>query len=333
MEVVSTSPENDDEGLPLGSLISVTFDEEVDPDSIRSGAFVVSSSASRLVVQGPGMEDLSPFGPIDYLESDVFTGIIDGSIATEDNLTFTFTPKRPLLPNATYKILLGTNIVTRTIGDVVPADGNTSTGTIETKGPYTGGADTIVITIVSSGLLGVATFSYHKESSGMESSPIPTDRLVEIEDGLYLKFKSGTFVEGDTFECEVYDATPLEEIFSFTFYTGSASYVEPNDAIPSFKIEKREVEGLTRLDSSVASDSSTLALVSIVPANEASNVPLGFETITLTFNKDIDPECITDIFVEVLMESLPLDETQQISVPLPVSVTINGPRVILRFRG
>jgi hypothetical protein len=80
-------------------------------------------------------------------------------------------------------------------------------------------------------------------------------------------------------------------------------------------------------------DSGTLALVSIVPSDRASNVPLGFETITLTFNKDIDPDSVSDAFIEVLMENLPLDETEQMSVPMFVSATVSGKKLILRFQG
>lgn len=333
MEISATSPEHEDEGRPLNTVISVTFDEEVDPDSIKTGAFIVTTSTSKLVVQGPSFENLTPEPPHDYLASDVFTGILEGKITTEDNLTFVFTPNSPLFPNATYKAILGTKILSKTIGEIVPGEGNTSTGDIALKGPYTGEEDTFVITIRSSGLLGVSTFSYHKTSGGIESSVLVTDRMVELEDGVFVIFKAGNFVLNDTFSFEVFEGTPLEEIYSFSFYTGAPSYVEVNDEIPSFKIAQREVDGFRRIDNVPSVDSSTFSLVSIVPSDRASNVALGFETITLTFNKDIDPDSISDAFIEVLMESLPLDETEQMSVPMFVSKTVSGKKLILRFQG
>lgn len=334
MEIVTTTPANNAEGQPLETQISVTFDEEVDQDSIiNTGAFIVICSASKLVVEGPGFENLTPDPPHDYLSSNTYTGIVLGDITTEDGLTFHFAPQSPLQPNATYKVICGTKIVTKTIAEVVPADGNTSTGTFATKGPYTGDEDTFVITIRSTGALGVAQFSYHKTSSGIESSVFVTDRSIELEQGIHLSFKSGNFVEGDTFSFDVFEGTPLEDINTFTFATGSSTYIEVNDEIPSFRIAQREVEGFTRIDNTPSVDSGSLALVSIVPSDMSSNVPLGFETITLTFNKDIDPDSVSDAFVEILMENLPLDETEQLSIPLRVTRTVNGKKLILRFQG
>jgi hypothetical protein len=333
MEISATSPENEDEGRPLNTVISVTFDEEIDPDSIQAGAFIVTTSTSKLVVQGPSLENLTPEPPHSYLTSDVFTGIVEGVITTEDNLTFVFTPNSPLSPNATYKVILGTKVVSKTIGSVESGVENTSTGSILLKGPYVGEDDTFVITIRSTGLLGTATFSYHKTSGGLESSVLVTDRLVELEDGIFAIFTAGNFALNDTFSFDVYEGVPLSEINSFTFYTGASTYVEVNDEIPSFKIAQREVDGFRRIDNVPSVDSGTLALVSIVPSDRASNVPLGFETITLTFNKDIDPDSVSDAFIEVLMENLPLDETEQMSVPMFVSATVSGKKLILRFQG
>jgi hypothetical protein len=334
MEILATSPENEDEGRPLNTTVSVTFDEEADPDSvISSGNFIVTTSTSKLVVEGPGMENLTPQPPYNILDSDVFSGIVEGEISSEDNLTFTFTPTSPLNPNATYKVILGTKIKSKTIGELVLGDENTSTGTFTIKGPYTGEDDEFVVTIRSTGALGAATFSYHKTSGGVESSVLVTDRSIELEDGVFLSFRPGTFQLNDTFSFEVFEGTALEEIYSFTFFTGSPSYVEVNSEIPSFKIEQKEIQGFRRIDNVPSVDSESLALVSITPSDRASNVALGFETITLTFNKDIDPDSISDAFIEVLMENLPLDETEQMSVPMLMSATVSGKKLILRFQG
>lgn len=333
MEITATSPGHEDEGRPLETVISVTFDEEVDLESILSGSFILTGAASKLVVEGPSFENLTPQPPHDFLTSDVFSGIIESKITTQDNLTFFLSPSSPLLPNSTYKAILGTNIVSKTIGTIIPNEGNTSTGTFIAKGPYAGEDDEFIVTIRSNGALGIATFSYHKTSDGLESAVIVTDRSVELEDGIFLSFKAGSFVLSDTFTFEVYEGVPLDEIYSFTFYTGASSYVEVSDSIPSFRIEQREVEGFRRIDNIPSTDSGSLALISIVPSDKASNVPLGFETITLTFNKDIDPDSISDAFIEVLMENLPLDETEQMSVPFLVSATASGKKLILRFQG
>ena len=332
MDIQTTSPVADADSLPLETEITITFDVEIDPDSIKNGAFVVSSSASKLVLEGPALEDFTPSGPHNFLSSDVYSGLVEGEITTEDNITFTFTPSSPLTPNASFRVLLGTKILSKTIGAVVEG-ANTGTGSISLLGPYTGDADTITITVTTAGVLGAARFTYERASSGIPSSAITTDRLVEIEDGLFIIFKPGTYEADDSFEFEVFEGTPLSDIYSFSFSTGAASYVEVSEDLPSVQIERRTIDGLIRIDNIPSVNNGTLALVSITPAQGASNVPLGFSTITLTFNKELDESSITDAFIEVLMETLPLDETQQSSVPLHVVPTVSGKNLILRFQG
>ena len=334
MEIQSTSPVNLADGLPLQTIVRITFDEEVDRDSvIDAGSIVVTSSASKLVVEGPSFENLTPDPPHNYLESVVYTGVVDGVFSTEDDTVFTFTPTNNLLPNATYRVIVGTRVVSRTIGTVAVGAGNTGTGSIALKGPYDGIVDTFTLTIADPGLLGVATFTYTRTSTGLASDEIATDRLIELEDGLYVSFKSGTYEAGDEFSFEVFEGVPLDDLYSFSFSTGAASYVEVSEDPPSFRIVEREIEGLKRIDNIPSVESGTLALISIVPSDQASNVALGFETITLTFNKALDPDSLSDTTVEILMENLPLDEIEQMTVPLRVTKTISGNKLILRFQG
>lgn len=332
MEIESVSPTNNATGLPLQTVVSVTFDEEVDLDSIVNGAFVVTSSAKQLVVEGPGSEDFRFPVDKDLLASNTYTGFVDGSITTDDNLTFLFTPSKHLLPNTTLKVYIGTKAVTKTVG---PIDSNLAegTGSIELLGPYVGDDDSFTIEITTPGVLGTARFTYRRESSGITSSPLTTDRLVELEDGLFIIFKTGEYLDGDVFSFEVFEGTPLPDIYSWTFSTGAASYVEVSDQIPSVHIERREVQGIVRIDSSSASDVGQLSLLSVTPADEASNVPLGFNSIVLTFNKDLDPDSLSDALIEVLMESLPLDETITVSNKLRVIPVVSGNKLTLRFQG
>lgn len=333
MDILTTSPADGTVSLPLETIVSITFDEEVDSDSILNGAFVVTSSASKLVLEGPALEDFTPGAPHNFLSSDVYTGFVEGTISTSDNLTFTFTPTSPLTPNTSFKVLVGTKALTRTIGDVTEGAGNTGTGSIVLTGPYTGDADSITITITTAGALGTARFTYRRASTGIASSPITTDRLIELEDGLFIGFRTGAYEVNDVFDFDVFEGLPLAGIYSFSFSTGASSYIEVPEEIPSVQIEKREIDGFIRIDNIPSVNSGTLALVSITPSQGASNVPLGFSTITLTFNKDLDPASLDDAFIEVLMESLPLDETQQSSLPLNIIPTVSGKNLILRFQG
>lgn len=332
MEIESVSPANNATGLPLQTVVSVTFDEEVDLDSIVNGAFVVTSSAKQLVVEGPGSEDFRFPVEKDLLASNTYTGFVDGTITTDDNLTFLFTPSKDLLPNTTLKVYIGTKTVTKTVGPINSSSAE-GTGSIELLGPYTGDDDSFELEITTPGVLGTARFTYRRASSGITSSPLTTDRLVELEDGLFVIFKAGEYLEGDIFSFDVFEGTPLSDIYTWTFSTGAASYVEVSDQIPSVHIERREVQGIVRIDSSSASDVGQLSLLSVTPADEASNVPLGFNSIILTFNKDLDPDSLSDALIEVLMESLPLDETITASNKLRVIPIVSGNKLTLRFQG
>lgn len=334
MEISDTTPNNADEGIALETTIDVVFDEEVDPDSIiGAGNLVVVTSASKLIEQGPGLENLFAT-PDDLLVSDVFSGFVEGVITTEDNLTVTFTPSAPLEADRLYRVIISTKVVSKTIDAVVPDGGNTSTGTFLTKGPYTDNiADTFTIEIDTGGTLGVATFTYTRVSTGLTSAPISTDRLVQLEDGVSLIFKSGTFVAGDVWTFDTIVGIPLDDIYEFSFTTGSISHTQVSEETKSFQIEAREIRGINRIDGVAAVDSSTLALVSIFPEHQASNVPISQRQIVLTFNKDLDPASVDDATIQIIMENLPFDERQQYSHEIRVTPTVSGKTLTLTFSG
>jgi len=333
MEILSTSPANNALNQPLETVVTITFDEDVDVDSISNGAFVVATEAKKLVVEGPGLENLSPDSDTDYLRSGPFSGVVEGTISTTDNRTFIFTPKSPLLPNTTYKVLVGTKALTRTIDDVIPDPGNTGTGEVVIKGPYLGEDDTFTIEIVTAGALGTARFVYRKASNGLDSETIVTDRLIALEQGLSAVFKTGAYAVGDTFTFDVIEGVPLEDINAFTFYTGSSTYTEVSEDSPSYRLADKTVDGFRRVDRVVSAEGPEFAVVSITPERGDSNVKVGLDRIVIEFNKNIDPDSVSDAFIRVLMESLPLDETTTESVSLKVTPTVSGKVLTLRFSG
>lgn len=334
MEVLSISPANSSENIPLETVIEIAFDEEVDRDSLQEGSLIIKSEASRAVFEGPESEDFIATVHDNYLTSDVFTGIVDGAISTEDGLTISFTPTRPLTPNTVYTVVVGTNLVSRTLGAPEADPANTGTGSITLLGPYTDTEDdTFTIEILSTGALGTASFMWTRSSTGMATGPVVTDRLVELEDGVFIKFLAGSYAENDIFTFEASAPTKLEDIYSTSFSTGSPTYLTPPVEAKSVKLDKREVQGLLRIDDEQAVDSDVFRVVSITPFEGQSNVSLSQQTITIEFNKNIDADSLTDTVIEVLMENLPMDELQQMSVPLVVRKTVSGKKLILKFQG
>ena len=167
----------------------------------------------------------------------------------------------------------------------------------------------------------------------MTSAAIPTDRSVELEDGVFINFTSGTFVVADSWIFASTVGVPLDNIFEFSFTTGSSNHVQVSEDTPSFQIAAREIEGLRRIDGVIAVDSGTLQIVSVTPANGASNIPLSRNTIVIVFNKALDPASLNTASIEVLMENLPFDESQQYSYPLLATSAISGSTLTLTFSG
>lgn len=333
MIILDTTPNNGAEGVALEQVISVVFDEAIDIDSATAGNIVLASSATKVTSRGPGFEDFIPLEE-DLLNSYVFTGVVSSTITSEDNLTFIITPDSPLEPDKLYRLIISTNLLTRTIGSITASVGNTSTGSFELSGPYTGLiADTFTIEVATAGALGAASFTYTRASDGLTSDPIITDRRVELEDGVFIKFKAGTFVEGDSWTFTTALGESLDSIYEFSFTTGGSTHTQVSESTPSVRIERREVEGMNRVDGAPAVDSGTLALVSILPENQATNIPLSSRRIILEFSKEIDPASLDAATISVIMENLPLDEQEQYSTKLRVSAEVSGKQLILTFNG
>ncbi len=333
MLISDTTPNNAAEGVSLGATISVVFDEEIDVDSVvNNGTFVVITAAQKLASQGPGFEDWQPINE-DLLISPNFTGLVDGTIVTEDNLTFTFTPATELTPDTVYRVIIGTGVVSKTVGDIEEAGGNTSTGSFVVKGPYNDNInDSFNVEIIGGGALGTATFKYTRASEGVPSSLLTTDRLVELESGLSLRFLAGAYVVGDEWDFPVIVGVPLDQATEFSFTTGGSTHVQVIEETPSVHLSKRVVSGLLRIDDAPSVD-GTLVLLSIDPPDADTNVALSRRRIVLTFNKDLDPDSLTDAVINVIMQSLPMDETAQTSYKIRVTPTVDGPRLILTFSG
>lgn len=333
MVILDTTPDNGAEGIALEQVVSVVFDQEVDLDSATAGNIVLASSASKVTSRGPGFEDFIPLEG-DLLDSYTFTGVVASTIATDDNLTFTLTPDSPLEADKLYRLIVSTDLLTRTISEVVADGGNTSTGSFELSGPYTGpAADTFTIEIATTGVLGVGTFTYTRASDGLVSDAIITDRRVELEDGVFIEFKAGSFVEADSWTFTTTPGESLDSIYEFSFTTGGSTHVQVSEDTPSIRIERREVEGINRIDGAPAVDSGSLALVSILPQNQSTNIPLSNRTIVLEFSKEIDPASLDAVTIDVIMENLPLDEQEQYSTKLRVNAEVSGKKLILTFNG
>jgi hypothetical protein len=333
MEIVSASPANGSENLPLNTQVQIVFDEEIDIKSVSKGGILLITSASKLAKRGPGFEEFGIENKL-ILSSGSFTGIVESKISSDDLLTVTLTPKTQLEPNREYTILVGKGVTTKTVGESTPDIANTGTGDFVARGPYAGPDNTYVIEIVGAGALGAARFSVTRESDSFTfPDPLTTDRNILIEHGLSLRFLAGVYDIGDSWTIEVFEPSSLEEINEFSFTTGSATFIQVPTEAPSINITKSQINGISRIDGIASSGSSSFGLIETLPESKATAVSLNTRTITLTFSKELDPDRIDEASIKVMMESLPIDAELMNSVELEVSSRVVGNKLVLTFIG
>jgi len=344
MVVDSVIPLPGDTGVARDQKITVAFKVEADPDSvIDAGTFVVTTAAKKLVSFGPGMEDFIPQDDaFDILKDDVFRGMVEGTVTTDDNISFVFTPKYDLEPHTEYTILLSADMTDRTIDPVVEI---TSTGTGElthATGPFTGAAaDSYTVVFSLAGPLGVAKFRY-MDAALQWSAEMVAEAEVEAKEGVTFHFAEGDYEVADSWSVGLIAPVPLGRINSFSFTTGVADELLIERDQQSIEIKEAVVDGLLRIDSEttmggVAGGAPTaahpLVLVSSVPADLDSNLPLSTDGVTLVFSMDIDPLTVTEENIRAFMETLPFYPAQE-SIQLKVGLEIIDPRTIkVRFIG
>lgn len=353
LNVVQIYPQDQSTGLARNISVSALFDCEIDEDIISSGGFVIATTAKNLLAVGPvtGSYD---FGS-DPLNSTQFQGIVDGSFTFErieldsldeytgdDDYTgdgslwrtkVSFTPSTPFDRATTYTVLISNGTSTRTIFSV--AESITGTGGLRITGPYTGSTEeTVVLTIVESGARGTARFSYHTTSHPDESSLIFTSRSKqELFDGVYVSFDSGDYEVGDTFTFALKPQETLSDIYGWSFTTVDSYEATPPEDDPAQTLIDSILNGSTRVDG--ISYSPEFYVVDCDPENGEAFLQLDTDTITITFNTDIDSDTIdhTTVYLSVsAVDGSPDTETSVIDND-DVGLTVNGEKLTIYFGG
>jgi hypothetical protein len=330
--VTAINPVDGSESLPLETQFSVTFSAEMDRESVISnGHVVVTGSASKVVIAGPDSMNFSGDVGQDFLSSRKMSGPTDGVITTSDGLSFLFTPSAPLEPNSKYKVLISTGVTSRTIGDVVAVKDAATTGKARIKGSYTGAANSVVtVTILTTGGLGAATYSATL-TDGTVLSTGATDRVIAALSGIRLEFNAGTYTQGDTYTATLTSPEALAGIYTASFTTGDPTYVKVPEVEESFELVDHTISGEERVSSILVGPDAPLMIRSISPIDETIGLSLNTRSITLTFNKDIDPASLSDAKISLLMESLPTNVSEQLSTPLDLTAEISGSKLIINF--
>lgn len=330
--ITAIDPADGTDSLPLETVFSITFSQEMDRESVISnGHVVVTGSASKVVIAGPDSMNFSGDVGQDFLASRKMSGPTDGVITTSDGLTFKFTPSSPLEPNSEYKVLVSRGVTSRTIGDITAVKDPATTGKVRIGGSYTGEQnDTVTVTIVTTGALGVSTYSAELGDGTVISSGA-TDRKITALNGIRLEFDAGTYTQGDTYAADLTAPETLAGIYAASFSTGDPTYVKVPDVEESFELLDHVVLGEERVSSILVGPNAPLMVTSISPIDETVGLSLNTRSIVVKFNKDIDPASITDSSVTLLMESLPTNVSEQTSVPLDLTTEVSGNTLTINF--
>lgn len=342
MEILATVPLQEESGLPLDQTITLTFDQEVDFHSLSGGGVVITTQAKKLVSYGPGMEDFVPVDDAyDILRDEVFRGFVEFELTTEDNITFTLTPKYDLAPITTFDVIISDRVVSKTVETLTAVALVGAGDIVAVTGPYTGIVDDLyTISITKAGGFGVGKFRYVMDSNPLFlSQEYVLKETVDIGDGLTIEFADESYAIGDIWTVTLLAGVPLDSIVRFSFSTGTSVELEVPRSERSISLEEANIDGITRIGSIISGGgdapqnaADSLRVIGVDPEDLESNVALG-RNIRLTFNKDIDPLSVTNDTVAVYMETLPFEHRQE-STKLRTTVSMIDARTLeVRFIG
>lgn len=334
--IVDVYPAPSASGIPIGDRITVTFDQEMDTESINTGTFVLVGPNEAPVfgpvdvtpLDQPGFDDedilSNPYfqgyvkGTISFSRVDASGALVDDSVEdiTGDGTLWRtvgiFTPDKPLKQNVDYKfIVLGdenptddfdTGVQTRTVFDTVFT--GTGTGRLNFLGGYTGTEElTYTIEITTGGQTGTAEYVWWKSSDVLTTyEGVTSTGKRELEDGIYVMCDNdGSFTVGDTFTVVVIPGLGLANTYEWLFSTGSGAIITP----PSTS----SASGIGDLSTDVLGALQPIFSVSeIVPSDgkygiAISEDPYVGETITITFSDS--PDATTVIADNITVRSEP----------------------------
>lgn len=238
------TPPNNTQGIPVGYVPTAIFEKSIEPGSINTStcfiveipthnqvdldAYIANSSfgdivQSRVTYERINLLDEDPSSVLD------FGGDVDSGEKYRTKIYIK--PINLLKPNTTYAVMLSKDISLLSVFDVEANSGNSGTGGLNAQGPFLGLVqDTYTITIAASGNKNTAKYIWNRASDNKTSVMIEArGRLIEIDKGLKIEFKDGTYAIGDSFTVKVIPQDKQSEIFSWTFSTSSGDYKTPTD--------------------------------------------------------------------------------------------------------
>ena len=143
--------------------------------------------------------------------------------------------------------------------------------------------------------MGEAEYKYWFNSEGETKAvkgKLTSRRFRKLEDGIQIRFSGSNFLKDDTYSIKLYEKEFLENSYSLSFKTSSSFIEDVPDTMSTSPIGTKLLE---------IESSGGLKLLDVVPEDGATNLTFSDRTITLTFDKELDSDTVTDSTVMVYM--------------------------------
>jgi len=346
--IVEVHPVSSATGVVLSDTITVTFDQEVDIDSVS----IIVEGPDTDKWSGPDLalfDDLDTDSDDDILSTAGYKGIVQGEVTeikvdaegdTVSTYDYTgggsnwyskavFTPDIPLASLTSYRVYVigdesdNDNIMSgvsaRTVFDTSKGT-NLGTGDPTFGGMYTGTiTDVYNARISSAGAVGTAKFVWWKDSDPLIVRELTTKQNSQLlSDGVSIQFTDSTYVVNDTFEVVVKAPVRMASTYTWTFTSGAGSI----ETVPSASVVSIPI---TSPEGSTGTDASTFTISSMDPDNRDTNLAYAsLNTITVTFSADPDATTITDSTVTVSMEPVNGDPAVADTTELVKALSLSG---------
>jgi hypothetical protein len=296
------SPANNADGIALQPVITALYPFPLDEGSVTvANCFLVkkvSTISSNQTVPVPIKVSLKRIQLTSSLE---FTGVDYGTSGDLYRSLIEITPVSQLESHSEYSVILSKDLGKSSVFDVEPLTGNTGTKLPLARGPFSGLSNkTYKLTVTSGGSESTAVYSLQALPSGpVIGNLVAKKRFIEIENGLFLKFETGTYVAGDDFTIACKPLIKTNEIYSWDFKTGDSLYTVPAD-VNSGVIIDLPVNNNT---GGPINPNAPFKLVSVTPSlNSVMNNPAN-KTVTFEFSKNINPTSVTTETIKIIAES------------------------------
>ena len=293
-------PEDGATGMEILPEIVANFPIDVEEKSLKEGmALVQIEDGEPSLISIPcDIEIIKKDTNGDEVKSPVV--VATSGITTE----VTLTPQFPLEANAKYSVILGKDIQSRSVFDAVASGENTGIGGLEVSGNYEGllASDHYTITIQEDGTESKSYYKWTRGSDAISQTYIrATRRSIEIDRGVFLKFIPGDYKVGDTFTLAVNNTDKLQDLYSWSFSTGSSEVLTPasesSTSVIQFPVSGGEVL-------------SKLRVVGSTPGDRDVLVDLETETITIEFSEDLKGYTPEELKKHISISSEDLDDVK-----------------------